>query len=45
VVKIPLAEWGDTGNKLLSKGQGLTERGRRLEARNKEQISKNPSNI
>ena len=45
MVKIPRAERGDTRNNLLSKGQGLTERERRLEDRNKEQIRKNQSNI
>ena len=45
MVKIPRAKWGDRRTNVLSKGQGLIERERRLEDRNKEQISKNQSNI
>jgi hypothetical protein len=45
MVKIPRAERGDIRNNLLSKGQRLTERERRLEYREKERISKNQSNI
>jgi hypothetical protein len=41
VVEIPSAQRGDARTQLWSKGQGQTERGRRLEDQNKEQISKN----
>jgi hypothetical protein len=41
MVEITRAERGGTRTQLWSKGQGQTERGRRLEDQNKEQISKN----
>jgi hypothetical protein len=42
MVKIPCA---DSRTQWWGKGQGQTEKGRRLEDQNKEPISKNPSNI
>jgi len=44
-VKILRTYPGGTRTQLWSKGQEQTERGRRLKDQNKEQISKNQSNI
>ena len=41
MVKIPCAELEYTGTQLWSNGQGQSDRGTRLEDKNKEQISKN----
>jgi hypothetical protein len=45
MIKLPRAQRGDTRTHLWSKEQGHTERGRRLEEENKEQISKKPYKI
>ena len=45
MVKIPCAEPGDIRTQWWGKGEGQTEKERRLEDQNNEPISKNPSNV